>query len=344
MVKNLKNWINKIYFDITIANIIDLIILYGLFYWLTGEAANINIEMMWLYLLIVIPFASTKQVVEKTLDAQVAFIRGKWNLNEEKKQLKSDKLIHPWHKLGILAFIFGLGLAVIFSLIFTFGGFFNYPGYLNGAFKPFSLLIGIFSIIGMEIVTVLFTKYLIPGYLRSYAIKVKKVKENPEKVDPASLWRKYLLEYVLPWLILIGLINLAIQFKGTTELSLNNAGLVPMGDVANTMFFNTLVFIIWMPLFSSKQIRPDVHLGEIISGKKLSFWVILVIMIVSPIAALLIGYSFLFFGGINFVSVPVATLINILAAVIPGLIGCGIGIIWGRQREFNLIEKNKDAK
>jgi hypothetical protein len=31
MVKNLKEWINKIYLDISIANIIDLLILYGLF-------------------------------------------------------------------------------------------------------------------------------------------------------------------------------------------------------------------------------------------------------------------------------------------------------------------------
>jgi drug/metabolite transporter (DMT)-like permease len=174
-----------------------------------------------------------------------------------------------------------------------------------------------------------------------YAKKIKHAKENPEQIKATSIWRKYFLEYVIPWIILIALVNLAIQFKGTTELSLNNAGLVPMGEVANTMFINTLVFIIWMPLFCSKQIRPDVQLGKINSGKKLPIWAILVIIILSPIVAGVIGYCALLFGGINFVSVPIATLINILAAVIPGIFGCGIGIIWGRQREFSLIEKSK---
>ena len=333
-VVRLKDWIKKIYIDISIANIIDLLILYVLFFWIVGQSANTDQTMIWLYLLLVIPFSSAKQVAGKTLDGRLAFIRDKWILDEGEKINTPQKIRSPWHKLGLLAFLSGLGIGLVFCIIIKFG-FSGYPTMFDGAFAPFTLVTGLFSIIGMSIITLLFSNKLIYKDLSSFANEIL----NSEKKKSKSIWRLYLLEYVIPWIILIGFINLVIQYKATTELALINGGLVPITSIASTMFINALVFIIWMPLTCSTQIRPDVHLGKIKQGKKISIWIILVIIIIIPIISGGIGYGILFIGNINYLSVPFATLINILSAVIPGIIGCGIGILFGRQKEFKLIEE-----
>lgn len=132
-------------------------------------------------------------------------------------------------------------------------------------------------------------------------------------------------------MIILAILNLGINLKGFSENALVD-GVILVGDVAYSVWITAFVLVIWMFLSSNSQVRADVKLGRVQKGRKLSLWVLLVLLLATPFIAAALLYLFAIIFAISTFSIISSTLIIMIEAMILGALGRYIGISWGRNK------------
>jgi hypothetical protein len=160
----------------------------------------------------------------------------------------------------------------------------------------------------------------------------------------------FLLEYVLPWAVIQGLINMGIgmkQFKWVLEGSdPAEAITTPLVAWDFGIVFGILFF--FMFLASDGQVRGDVRLGRLkqkqfkrskvghMGGPLIAVGVLLTTVLVMTAVGLSMQVI-LAAAGLDDFSVETAVAFKTVSAMLGSLAGCGSGVWWGRRQESALM-------
>jgi hypothetical protein len=324
-----------------IANLIGVVIVVVFLAWIVfglfGPGGGTLIEVqafLMVFLLCFVPIQCHGAVINTRRD----FIRGKWVMGEPGGPVP-DRVFNPWRRIGPVSLPAGIviSLAAWFLLPLTGGQSFKLVTIEAIAFVP--LFLG----------TTVLIAVILPRDQVSFVAALRGKGPGADPGFPAY----FLLEHVLPWAFIQGLINMGIgikQFKwvleGTNPAEVIAASLLPpdFGIVFGILFF-------FMFLASDGQVRGDVRLRRLpekqfrISklgrvGLPLIAVGLIVTTVLAMAAAALILHGILAAADIDVFSVEAATAFKTASAVLGTLAGCGVGVWWGRRRESVLMACN----
>ena len=324
-----------------IANLIGAVIVVVFLAWvvfgLFGPGRGTLIEVQAFVLLFLLCFVLI-QCHGAVINTRRDFIRGKWVMGDP-GGLVPDRVFNPWGRIGPVSLPAGIviSLAAWFLLPLTGGESFKLVTIEAIAFVP--LFLG----------TTVLIAIILPRDQVSFAAALRDKSPGAVPRFPAY----FLLEHVLPWAFLQGLITLGIgikQFKwvleGAESVEAITASLLApdFGIVFGILFF-------FMFLASDGQVRGDLRLGRLaerqfrmsklgrVGVPLIAVGVIVTTALVMAAAALIL-HGILAAADIDVFSVETATAFKTASAVLGTLAGCGVGVWWGRRRESFLMTGN----
>ena len=287
-----------------------------------------------LFLLCFVPIQCHSAVINTRKD----YLRGKWMMVNPAGR-EPDGIINPWRRIGPAA----LPAAVVLSL----AAWFLLPLTGDESFTLFT--IDAIAFVSLFLVTTVLIGVILPRDQVSFARALDG--NGSGAVDPAPPRAYFLLEHLLPWAVIQGLINMGIglkQFKWALE------GTEPVAAITSPLVawdfgivFGILYF--FMLLASGVQVRGDVRLGRLAPkrfgiavldrmGVPASAVGVILTTILAMIAVGWIMQAVFPLAGLDEFSVPTAVAFKTLAALLGTLAGCGAGVWWGRRSESALME------
>jgi len=321
-----------------IGALVVALILGGLTFRLFGHGAGSVVEAKWAVLIFVASFALI-QCHTALLNTRKDYLKGKW-VDEGGGDREPDGIFNPWRRIGPLAIPTGAiaGLAVFLVL----------PMVASGELK--TIVIDLIGFVPLLIITSIAIAVFLPKDQNNLIASLAK----DEKQGQAPFTPYMLFEYIIPWVVLQGLINMGIGLKQFIhEMEKTEAmeadGLAPSLIASDFgIVFGIIVF--FMFLASEGQVRADLHLGRV---EKKSFKCerlgkIGLLVIVPGVLTVTIGImavvgliAWVAFGviGIETFSVNQAVALKVIAAGLGAVAGCLVGVWWGTRRETALIEE-----
>jgi len=321
------------------SNLIGVVVVVAFLAWIVfglfGPGSGTLIEVQafaLLFLLCFVLIQSHGAVVNTRRD----FFRGRWVMGDPAGR-EPDGVFNPWRRIGPPA----LPVAVAISV----AAWFLVPLTGNESFKLFT--IDAIAFVPLLLGTTALIAVILP---RDQVCFVRALEEKSAGAVP-GFGAYFVLEYLLPWAALQGLINMAIglkQFKwvleGPEQAEVISSSLVAwdFGIVFGILYF-------FMFLSSDGQVRGDVRLGRLtpkqfrVSGLgRVGLPVIAVGVILTTVLAMIAVGSIMQWllpvAGFDDLSVETAVALKTLAAVLGTLAGCGAGIWGGRRHESALME------
>ena len=328
---SLTEWVKKYQFDNFLAIVLENIILVGLYFLiLRGDAhTNENAFFIQIFIIMFIPKACVQIPLVGLIKSRTAFIRGLWQLKENEAKSIEGKLQNPWRYLGPRAFVISLCVAIPVSFTALI---------LNNRGTLSATLTGIMCFI----ITLIISSYFVKNYyfkdLTLFARQIKIGAKIPTSNSKYILW-----EYLLPWSILIFLSSFIINIKSYTEKSLNIFNNVAVILMISDIFLTAGVIIYWMWDTGQNQVRPSIALGKVSRIKPLDTEILFLkfgiyfFLLPTLILGLGMGFLLLFLDYFR-LTILEATLTTTLVATFSGIIGCFVGIWFGKHREFLLIK------
>jgi hypothetical protein len=255
------------------------------------------------------------------------YLRKKWVMEATPQEGAPDRLlINPWRLILPLALIAGFITAAGAALIVPRLGQ-----------EPFHLLnINFMAGIPLFAVSSILIGIILPRDQAAFAAALPRTK------IPAVPFRRYLLiEHILPWVLIQGIINFAVGLKQFTNEAQKLQGDIPIFTSALDAGIVTAIIVFFMWVSSQSQVRPDVHLGRVPEDKGKAPSVPLMLLLITSC----LGFGAVVWGVLALVSgsfispVPAAGLKAgvVMAAVI---LGCSLGVWWGRRSETAWIQEN----
>ena len=326
---SMKEWVRRAYVENLITLLINTIIMGGIYFYLVGyqflskvqilTEVNSRASITQIFFLVFVPFMTIMIPVAIIRSAREAYCRGKWEVKEGESLDKAGKPLGPWSRTLPLTLPLGAITAFVIYIILATSH--------AGAFSSVTAWA-----VGLG-VTLVLTTILIPLYLprdiASFATAVK----NPGQEKPKSFLRYFLLEYAGPTILILTIIGITMGYKSYySELVWH--GFVPARDALNNFALIAFIAAVWMFLEFQRQAREDLAVGRISAREKkaLSLWIMLLITLLIGLAAgILVGIP-LYFAGTEHVTVFQSTVIHVAVWVVCGVIGCYLGLWWGRAR------------
>ncbi len=264
------------------------------------------------------------------------FIRGKWIMSNP-AGAEPDGIINPWRRIGPPA----LPAAVVISL----AAWFLIPLIGDESFTLFT--IDAIAFVPLFLVSTVLIAVILPRDQVSFAGALE-----GKGAGPVPGFRTYfLLEHLLPWAVIQGLINMGIgvkQFKWVLEGTEPAAAITsPLVAWDFGIVFGILYF--FMLLASGGQVRGDVRLGRLapkqfrvprlgrVGVPGTAAGVILTTIFAMMAVGWIMQWVFPLVGLAEF-SVTAAVSFKTLAALLGTLAGCGAGVWWGRRSESALMQ------
>jgi hypothetical protein len=268
-------------------------------------------------------------------------IRGKW-VKGDPGELEPDGVFNPWRRIGPAALPVGIATSL--------AGWFVFP--LKGGDSFRLPTIDVIAFVPLLLVTTVLIAVILPRDQVSFADALDGGSPGTVSGFPAY----FLLEHILPWAAIQGLINMGIgikQFKwvleGSDPAEAITASLVAwdFGIVFGILFF-------FMFLASNGQVRGDVRLGRLTQKQfrsskvgHIALPVIAVGVILTTVLAMisigLIMQVILAAAGLVDFSVETAVAFKTVSAMLGALAGCGAGVWWGRRQESALMAGGESA-
>ena len=321
-----------------VANLIGVVILVVFLAWvvfgLFGPGSGTLIEVQAFMLLFLLCFVLI-QCHSAVISTRRDFIRGKWVMGDPLGPVP-DVVFNPWRRIGPVC----LPAGILVSL----AAWFLLP--LTGA-ESFKLVtIEAIAIVALFLGTTVLIAIILPREQVSFAVALRG--KSPCAVSGFPAY--FLVEHVLPWAFLQGLINMGIgikQFKWVLE------GAEPAEQITASLLapdfgivFGILFF--FMFLASDGQVRGDVRLGRLPErqfrmsrlghvGVPLTAVGLIVTTAVVMAAVSWVIRGILAVAGLDDFSVETATAIKTGSAMLGTLAGCSAGVWWGRRRESFLM-------
>jgi len=265
------------------------------------------------------------------------FFRGRWVMGDPAER-EPDGVFNPWRRFGPLALPAGVAVSL--------AAWFLVPQTGDESFKLFT--IDAFVFVPLLVVTTALIAVILP---RDQVCFVRALEERSAGAVP-GFGAYFVIEHLLPWAALQGLINLGIglkQFKwvleGPEQAEVISSTLVAwdFGIVFGILYF-------FMFISSDAQVRGDVRLGRLtpkqfkVSGLgRVGLPVVAVGIILTTVLAMIavgvIMQWLLPAAGFDDLSIRTAVALKTSAAVLGTLAGLGAGVWWGRRAESALMEE-----
>jgi hypothetical protein len=321
-----------------IGNLIGVVIVVALLAWIVfglfgpggGTMAEVRAFLLWFLLCFVLI-----QCHGAVINTRRDFIRGRWVMGAS-AGLEPDGVFNPWRRIGPVALPVGIATSL--------AAWFLLP--LAGGVSFRLLTIDALAFVPLLLVTTVLITIILPGDQVSFTVALDGKSPGGVSRFPAY----FLLEYVLPWAVIQGLINMGIgikQFKWALE------GSDPAEAITTTLVawdfgivFGILFF--FMFLASDGQVRGDVRLGRLkqkqfkrskvghMGVPLIAVGVLLTTVLVMTAVALSMQVI-LAGAGLNDFSVETAVAFKTVSAMLGSLAGCGSGVWWGRRQESSLM-------
>jgi hypothetical protein len=263
------------------------------------------------------------------------FLRGRWVMGDP-AGLEPDSIISPWRRLGPVALPTGIALALAAWFLLPLSGADTFRLLKIDAIAFALLLLGSTAVIAV----------ILP---RDQVSFTRVLKEGGAGAVP-GFGPYFLFEHLLPWAIIQGLINLGIGLKQFLWALQSPEPAEAVGYSLVGWDFGIVFGILYffMYISSDAQVRADVRLGRLtpkefsISGLgRAGVPVVAVGVIVSTLLIMAsVGWimqGLLPAAGLDELSVETAVALKTLAAVLGTLLGCGVGVWWGRRMESALM-------
>jgi hypothetical protein len=327
-----------------IGNLIGVVIVVASLAWvvfgLFGPGSGTLIEVRAFMLLFLLCFVLI-QCHGAVINTRRDFLRGKWVLGG-RGRLEPDGVINPWRRIWPTALPAGVATSLTVWSVLPLTG--------RESFRL--LTIDAIAFAPLFVVTSVLIAFILPRDQVSFAHALDG--KSPGAVP--GLPGYFVIEHVLPWVVIQGVINMGIgikQFKwvleGTEPAEAITASLVAwdFGIVFGILFF-------FMFLASDGQVRGDVRLGRLLqkqfkwsnvghSGVPLVAVGVISTTALVMTAVALIMQVFLAAMGFDDFSAQTAVSFKTVSAVLGTLAGCGAGVWWGRRRESALVAAEESA-
>jgi hypothetical protein len=321
-----------------IMNLIGVVVVVAFLAWIVfglfGPGSGTWIEVrtfMLLFLLCFVVIQCHTAVVNTRRD----FIRGRWVMGDP-GGLEPDGVVNPWKRLAPLAVPAGIVISLAAWLLFPLIG--------GGSFRL--LTIDAMAFVPLFLGTSVLLVIILPRDQVSFSSALHGNKAKPVSGFPAY----FLREHLLPWAVIQGLINLGIgvkQFKwvleGTNPSEVITSSLVgwDFGIVFGILYF-------FMFLSSDAQVRADARLGRLAQkqfkmatlshvGVPLTAVGVVLSTALIMFAVGLVMQGIFAVAGADRFPFETAVAFKTLAAVLGTLLGCGVGVWWGRRKESALM-------
>jgi hypothetical protein len=317
-----------------IRNIGNIIIFPALMFWLVGQFYNDLVIVMQGFLLIYFLLMPLMMTNDAIVDSQNAYLDGKWEIKDAEKANEAEQRLTLWRrmapKLLILAAIpAGISYLLLWIYIWITG---------NNIIPldPWTLLFiaAFIVLIPTWLISHIWIKRYLAADLSAFVATMKK------PMQPEPFRRYFIWEHVLPWTIILVLLNLIINLKGFAENARVDGVIIPW-DLAFSMWATIFVLFCWMGLSGMNQVRADVHLGRVSEGRPLKIWLGAVIIFGIPFLAGTLAYVIAILLGITQLSVAFSTSLIVVIAMIAGVVGRYLGIWFGITEEFKKLRSEK---
>jgi hypothetical protein len=305
-------------------------LVFGLFGPGSGTLIEVRAFLFWFLLCFVVIQCHTA-----VINTRRDFIRGRWRMGDP-GGIEPDGVISPWKRIGPPA----LPVAVAVAL----GAWFLLP--LSGGADFPLLKVELFAFVPLLLVSTVLIAFLLPRDQVSFAAALERGSEGA--VPSVSTY--LVLEHLLPWAVIQGLINMGI---GAKQFSWALEGTNPAESVGSSLVgwdFGIVFGILYFFMFiaSDGQVRADVRLGRLAPRPfkisrlgRLGVPAIAVGVVVTTVLIMIaVGLAMQgIFAVAGIEGLPFATSVALktLAAVFGTLVGCSVGVWWGRRAESALM-------
>lgn len=326
---SMEEWIRRAYVENLITLLINTVIMGGIYFYVIGyqffakaqilSKVNSRASITQIFFLVFVPFMTIIIPVAIIKSAREAYCRGKWEVKEGESLDKAGKPLGPWSRTLPVTLPLGAITAFVIYIILATSH--------AGAFSPV-----VAWAIGFG-VTLVLTTMLIPFYLARDVASFAAALKTPGQGKPGSFLRYFLLEYAGPTMLVLTIIGITFGYKSYYSLLVLH-GFVPASDALYNFALIAFIAAIWMWFEFQRQAREDLAIGRISAREKkaLSLPLMLVITLLIGLAAAILVGTPLYFAETEHVTVFQSTLIHIAVWVICGVIGCYLGLWWGRAR------------
>ncbi len=321
-----------------VMNLVGVVVVVAFLAWLVfglfGPGTGTMIEVRGFMLLFLFCFVVI-QCHTAVVNTRRDYIRGRWVMADP-AGLAPDGVINPWRRFGPLAVPAGalIGLAVWFLLPLGGGESFRLLTIDAIAFVP--LLVGSTALIA----------FILP---RDQVSFVAALEGEGAGVVP-SFGTYFVREHLLPWAMVQGLINLGIglkQFLWALQYP-EPAEKIPYALVGWDFGIVFGILYFFMFISSDAQVRADARLGRLtpkafsISALgRVGVPVVAIGVILSTVLTMAAVGSIMQIllpaAGFEELSVETAVALKTSAAIFGTLMGCGVGVWWGRRAESALM-------
>lgn len=327
-IRNIKDWIKIQYINNLISIIIEILILAGLYFYILRGSGSTNQQALFIqiFFLLEIPKATIQIPVTGLTRIRNEFLRGKWEITDIKNIGKKGQIKSPWKFLGAEALLIGIGTAIPISFI-------SFLINDKGKLSSYSASIIIFIITLVLSTLLVKRRYLTDIALFSDSLKLKQARSDN--------FSKYLLgEHITPWTLIAFLATIVINLKNYAERSLNLFGYLSIMTMPYDIAVTAFVIMYWICDASQNQVRPDVNLGRLKSGRPLPTIIFLLLLNLIPFAILggAMGI-FSIIGWNTFLTMYEATVITSMAAAVAAIAACWLGVWWGKVKEYAWLKK-----
>jgi hypothetical protein len=316
---SMKEWIRRAYVENLITLLINSVIMSGIYFYVIGYQFLSRASITQIFFLVLVPFMTIMVPVTIIRSAREAYGRGKWEVKEGESLDKAGKPLSPWRRTLPLTLPLGAITAFVIYIILATSH--------AGAFSSVTAWAVGFG------VTLVLTTTLLPLYLARDIASFAAAAKNPGQEKPKSFLRYFLWEYAGPTILILTIIGITFGYKSYySELVWH--GFVPARDALNNFALIAFIAAVWMWLEFQRQAREDLAIGRISAREKkaLSPWVMLLITLLIGLAAGIFVGTPLYFAGTEHVTVFQSTVIHVVVWVVCGVIGCYLGLWWGRAR------------
>ena len=321
-----------------VRNLVGVVIVVALLGWvvfgLFGPGSGTLVEVRAFMLLFLLCFVLI-QCHGAVINTRRDFLRGKWVMGDP-GGIEPDGVLNPWRRIAPTALPMGIAISLAVWSVLPLTG--------RESFRL--LTIDAIAFVPLWVVTSVLIAFILPRDQVSFACALGGKSPGPVP----SLSGYFVLEHVLPWGVIQGVINMGIGIKqnkwvleGPEPAEAIGASLVAwdFGIVFGILFF-------FMFLASDGQVRGDVRLGRLTKkrfrrskvgriGVPLVAVGVIITTVVVMTAVALIMEVILAGAGLTDFSVETAVAFKTVSAMLGTLAGCGAGVWWGRRRESALV-------
>ncbi len=303
-------------------------ILGGSFFFLVGRNTNSHPFMTRLFLLLFVTFVTLHVPVEVIRNARKAFLQRKWVPGLRIEGERANQSLNPFRRVWPSALPLGAGTALLLYLILWI---------TRAPALPPIASIGIGFILTVLTTSILQRLHLAEdiGAYASGVLRTKSEKTTDNSEKPLTSY--YFWKHALPLSLLTSMIGTSFGCKGFSGIALKESGSVPVRLALGNFSIVGAIAAVWMWLVSHQQVQLDVPLG--IPGKRKGgtppSHVVLTFLLIGGISAGVLIELLVFLADIKRLTVPQATILNVIVWVLWGSAGSLAGIWSGRSKEHS---------